>query len=148
MCSKLESVKSVPEKSCYCSMGKTRKLQAKEKEKTNVEIPKRLLDSMKWVSKLISSNDERATTPSDDLIQSPDLFGGLLDEETSIFGFTYFPESSSGKYWELELSSDEIYQIAKGRKKNLDFWRCKTVDCNNLLYSPKGVCIKCDYGEQ
>lgn len=96
----------------------------KPKISEDVPIPQNLVDFLSEVQELIEQEDELVTTPSDDLIQTEFAYGGLLEDEDGIFGFTYFPEGSDQAKWDFLLSAADIAAIASGEMDKLRFWRC------------------------
>lgn len=101
---------------------------------------------LREVDELIQRDDPCATTPSDDLLQSDDAFGGRLDDASLVFAFTYLPESEheepSPPLWYFTLTADQISEIASGKLSKLDMWRCVT-DCGSRGTEPDYYCSRC-----
>ncbi|HKY27809.1 MAG TPA: hypothetical protein VJM12_07685 [Pyrinomonadaceae bacterium] len=56
-----------------------------------VAIPVDLLEFFQDVHHLIEQRDDSTTIESDDLIQTEFIYGGLTEEGSNHFSFTYFP---------------------------------------------------------
>ena len=114
-----------------------------------VDIGEELVGFFQEVSELIKQNDELTTIPSDDLLQTEFVYGGLTEEGTDIYGFTYFPEQSTRTRlrptWSILLSASEIESISSGEKKTLTLWKCQNPDCRSFFASKDETCFDCDY---
>lgn len=117
----------------------------KPKIAEEVGIPENLAQLLRGVHRLIEQGDEAVTTSSDDLIQAEFAYGGLLEEDEDLFGFTYFPEKGRKPKWEIVLSAAEIAAVAKGQKDTIQLWRCAAPSCGNRFSTPDETCIDCDY---
>lgn len=114
-----------------------------------VAIGEELVGFFQEVSELIKQNDELTTIPSDDLLQTEFVYGGLTEEESDIYGFTYFPEQITRTHprptWSILLSASEIESISSGQKKTLALWKCQNPDCQSFFASKDETCFDCDY---
>jgi hypothetical protein len=124
----------------------------KPKLQETTKIPARLIEFLRFANELIVEGDEATTSPSDDLIQVEELTGwllasgGLVDDVGSKFRFTYFAQpKQTRKFWELELTKEQIGQIATGQLTELTLWACKSIECGCKFNSPKGNCFYCDW---
>lgn len=110
------------------------------------QIPKSFANFMREVDQHIRSADPCAITPSDDLLQTDDAYGGRLDDDSMSFGFTYFPDSNhDGPFppkWQLILSATQISDIACGKLSALDMWKCAS-DCGSRGTEPDYYCSRC-----
>lgn len=113
---------------------------------TEVAIPVRLLEFFQDVNHLIEQRDDSTTIESDDLIQAEFACGGLIDEGSDHFGFTYFPAKEDTRHtWTFELTASEIADISQGKKKTLVLWGCQNPKCGSLFSSENDACFDCDY---
>lgn len=119
----------------------------KEKIKQCVPIPEDLSGFLKYVYELILKKDEVTTIPSDDLIQSDFIFGGLIEGGGFEYGFTYFPEKGTRHRWELVLTAGQLEDIHEGGLEYLDLWECKSKKCPCKFHSKDDTCFYCDYVE-
>jgi hypothetical protein len=131
----------------------------KLKVQQQVSVPKRLVELMRYAHRLIVDEDDSAATPSDDLIQITDDwvndpgrpggfsgYGGLIEEGSSQFAFVYFADGmQKRRKWELELSRDQIANIASGNMGELTLWACVSPNCGCKFHSADGLCFDCDY---
>jgi hypothetical protein len=117
----------------------------KPKVAAEIAIGEELEGFFQEVDGLIKQNDELATIPSDDLIQTEFAYGGLIEEGTDTYGFTYFPEQSTRPSWSIVLTASEIEAISSGKKKTLILWKCQNPDCRSFLSSKDEACFDCDY---
>ena len=124
----------------------------KPKLQESVKIPPRLVEFLRYANELIVEQDEAATVSSDDLIQVEESIGwllasgGLIEDGGSRFSFTFFAEpKQTRKLWELELTQDQIAEIAAGRLIELTLWACRASDCGCKFHSPDGDCFYCDW---
>lgn len=108
-------------------------------------IPEDLLGFLREVHELITHNDELTTIESYDLLQTEFIYGGLIEEGTDLFGFTYFPEGNTRPKWEIELAASEIAAISAGEKRTLALWKCQNPNCRSFFSSKNGTCFDCDY---
>ena len=115
------------------------------KSSAEITIPEDLLGFFREVDGLIKKNDDLVTTESDDLIQAEFVYGGLIEEKTDHFGFTYFPEQGAGPCWSIELKATDIGLICSGEKKTLTLWKCQNPDCRSLFSSANESSSDCDY---
>ena len=116
-----------------------------QKISQEVTIPEELRSFLQEVDELIRQQDELATTESDDLLQAERAYGGLIEEGTDRYQFTYFPGEDTRPTWELEMTATEISAIAKGQIAALSLWRCPNINCGSHFASAEGVCFDCDY---
>ena len=126
----------------------------KPKQRETIKIPPRLLEFLRYAHELIVAEDKAATISSDDLIQIEEpanwlsAYGGLTEEGGSRFSFTYFSEpKQTRKLWELELTKDQITEIAGGQLTELTLWACRAPDCGCKFHSQNGDCFDCDWEE-
>jgi hypothetical protein len=126
----------------------------KPKLQETITIPPRLFQFLRYANHLIVGEDDAATTQSDDLIQAEEIrgwllaYGGLIEEGGSRFSFVYFSEpKQTDKKWELELTKEQIAEIAAGRLTELTLWACSAPNCGCKFQSPDGTCFDCDYEE-
>jgi hypothetical protein len=124
----------------------------KPKIQEAVTVPPRLVEFLRYSNNLIIEEDEAATMSSDDLIQVEESVGwllasgGLIEDGGSRFSFTYFAEpKQTRKLWELELTKEQIAEIAAGRLTELTLWACRAPDCGCKFHSPDGSCFYCDW---
>ena len=110
---------------------------------TRVPVPDRFRMFISKVHELIESGDEAALIPSDDLLQSDDVYGGLTDE--GHYAFVFFPSSGGRTKWEITLTREDISAIATGQVVVLDLWRCHEESCGCMFSSRTGLCFHCDY---
>ena len=129
-----------------------RRKAPKPKLQETVSIPPRLSKFLKYANHLIVSKDDAATTQSDDLIQAEEIrgwllaYGGLTEEGGSQFSFTYFSEpKQTDKTWELEVTKEQIAEIAAGRLNELALWACSAPNCGCKFHKPDETCFHCDY---
>jgi len=125
-----------------------RELRFKQKIAKRVTIPEWLVAFFRSVNVRILEEDERAVTPSDDVLQAVGVCGGLIDEGGNLYRFTVFPGPDNPfnrPRWEITLSVEHIRQIAEKKSGHLDLWECRNPECSNLFSTPGDVCIYCDY---
>ena len=91
-----------------------RTAQPKPKKLTQVDVPADLREFFEEVAHLIESHDEAAFIESDDLLQCECAYGGLTEEDTDEYGFTYFPRKGVKTTWELLFSASQIRDVADG----------------------------------
>ena len=96
---------------------------------------------------MIRNGDQAASIESDDLLQCECAYGGLLEEGTDRFAFTYFPGPGIENKWELELRTIEIEYIADGATEALDLWRCPAPGCNCRFTNRDDTCFLHDWVE-
>ncbi|MCA9016167.1 MAG: hypothetical protein KDA77_12615 [Planctomycetaceae bacterium] len=129
-----------------------RREQKRPKSQQTISIPNDFKEFMQFVHEMIETKDESALIESDDLLQSENAYGGLSQEGTQQYGFTYFPEAfavEKGRRpkWELELDAVDIATICEGSKSTLTLWSCQNPDCQCLFSDPDDTCFYCDYVE-
>jgi hypothetical protein len=117
----------------------------KPKIAQEIAIGEKLEGFFQEVNDLIKQNDELATIPSDDLMQTEFAYGGLIEEGTDNYGFTYFPEQGTRSCWSILLTASEIEAISSGKKKSLALWKCQNPDCRSFFASKDESCFDCDY---
>ncbi len=122
-----------------------RQKQVKPKIAKQVTIPEDLKDFFRYVHSLIEAGDNAATSSSDDLIQCPCAYGGLLEDGGNEYAFTYFPSSHTRPRWRIDAAASEVKNMADGSITTLALWRCTNADCGDLFPSPENVCMYCDY---
>jgi hypothetical protein len=110
-------------------------------------IPQNLHQFLSEVHELILARDESATIPSDDLIQCEFAYGGLIDDGGHAYSFSYFPGRQNTLTWNFSLTTSDIADIAAGRKKVLNLWRCQNQSCSSHFDSPDQTCFDCDYAD-
>ncbi|TWU51420.1 hypothetical protein [Rubripirellula reticaptiva] len=110
-------------------------------------IPESFVAYLAEVDQLIRCSDPSAITPSDDLLQCDDAYGGRLDDGSLDFAFTFFPEPFDDlpfpPLWYFTLSEDQISKIAAGNLTDLDMWRCPA-DCGFRGSTPDYYCSRCN----
>ncbi len=82
-----------------------------------VELTSEIIDFFQGVHEMVETEEDVAMIPSDDLLQTERIYGGLTDQRHKIYDFTWFPESSPDERWEMRLFADEIDEIASGYRK-------------------------------
>ena len=111
-------------------------------------IPDNFRAFMIEVAALIDRKDEATTLESDDLLQTKGVYGGLLDGEKQVYGFTLFvPGFKRGK-WEIMLTEGEIRSIAEGTKPSFRLWMCKNPECGCGFSQETDNCFDCDWKEE
>lgn len=122
-----------------------RTLQQKPKVLTQVEIPPDLRAFLKEVADLIEVGDEATTIESDDLIQCDYAYGGLCEEGTDEYGFTYFPRKGTKTTWDFVLSAAQISEVAADNIATLELWACTDDNCGSMFPNSSWSCSYCDY---
>lgn len=122
-----------------------RERRIRPKAKQAVGVPDDLLDFLRDVHEMIETGDESATMESDDLLQCPSAYGGLIEDGGNRYGFTYFPEKGVRNKWELDLDVVDIERIAGGEIAELELWACEAPECRCMFSDPQGICLHCDY---
>lgn len=84
-----------------------------------VSLPNDIIEFFEWVNEAIQTEEESATTISDDLLQAEGIYGGLVDRRKNLYQFTWFPKSATNERWELQLLADEIDEVGSGYRKEL-----------------------------
>jgi len=92
-----------------------RELRVRPKIETVVAIPTDLREFARHANELIVAGDNFAIWESDDLIQTPSAYGGLIEEGGDMYGVTFFPQDNIRPKWEMTLSSGQLADIAAGR---------------------------------
>lgn len=84
-----------------------RTAKPRSKIKTQASIPAPLRNFLGDVLVQIDAGDAAATLESADLLQSEFCYGGLIDAETVLFAFTFFPGPARSQkwHWPDEISS-------------------------------------------
>ena len=119
------------------------------KKLTQIEVPADLRQFFEEVATLIEAGDEATTIESDDLLQCEFAYGGLIDEEAPVYGFTYYPlKGVRATKWELEFSAQEIGQIADGSIDKLELWACEDKSCGSMFSSANYRCFDCGYVDE
>lgn len=116
----------------------------KPKKFTRVEAPPDLRQFLREVAEMIDDGDEATLTESDDLLQCEYAYGGLADEETGAYAFTYFPRKGVKTNWEFDLSASEIREVAEGERE-LELWACQDENCGSMFSWAEARCSQCDY---
>ena len=116
----------------------------KPKKLTHVEVPPDLRQFLQEVAEKIDQRDEDTLVESDDLLQCDFVYGGLADEETGEYGFTYFPGKSRKTKWEILLLAQQIREIADG-ERDLSLWACEDQNCGSMFWRAEERCSQCDY---
>lgn len=119
--------------------------QPKPKKLTQVDVPADLRVFLEEVAHLIEIHDEAAFIESDDLLQTECAYGGLIEDGTDEYGFTYFPRKGVRTSWELLLSASQIRDVADRSITKLELWACSDEDCGSMFSSADGRCGNCDY---
>ncbi len=122
-----------------------RTAQPKPKKLTQVDVPADLRVFFEEVAHLIEVHDEAAFIESDDLLQCECAYGGLIEDETDEYGFTYFPRKGVKTKWELLLSASQIRDVADGSITKLELWACSDENCGSMFSSANERCSNCDY---
>ena len=118
--------------------------QPKPKKFTPVEAPPDLRQFLREVAERIDDGDEATLVESYDLLQCEYAFGGLADEETGAYEFTYFPRKGIKTKWEFGLSAKEMHEVAEGERE-LELWACEDENCGSMSSWPDVPCSNCDY---
>ena len=121
-----------------------RTLQQKPKVLTQVEIPPDLRAFLKEVADLIEVGDELTTIESGDLLQCDYAYGGLCEEGTDEYGFTYFPRKGRKTTWDFVLSAAQISEVAADNITTLELWACTDDNCGSMFPNSSWSC-SCDY---
>jgi len=116
----------------------------KPKRLTHVEAPPDLRQFLLEVAEKIAQGDEDTLIESDDLLQCDFAYGGLADEETGEYGFTYFPGKSRKTKWEILLLAKQIREVADGERE-LSLWACEDENCGSMFSLAEERCSQCDY---
>jgi hypothetical protein len=100
------------------------------------------------VSDRIRSDDDSATTVSDDLLQCERGYGGLRQD--GLFDFEFFPDKLHR--WEFRLLADEIDEIGSGHRTELRVriyndprlnpWSVTNLDLPNALAKLESIGVK------
>jgi hypothetical protein len=122
-----------------------RTAQPKPKKLTHVDVPPDLRGFLKEVAHLIETHDEAAFIESDDLLQCEYAYGGLIEDETDEYGFSYFPRKGVRPRWELLFSASQIRDVADGTITKLELWACSDENCGSMFSSANERCGYCDY---
>jgi hypothetical protein len=128
-----------------------RELDPKPKVEETVLIPPNLREFLQYVYQLIEAGDEAAIYESDDMLQAESVYGGLIQEGGTLYGFTYFSgEHEDTKFgdaasWEILLDRSDIEEIASGQKLELTLWACQVPLCGNKFSDPVDPCFYHDY---
>jgi hypothetical protein len=119
----------------------------KAKIEKTIEIPDNLKEFFQYVHHEICELAEETQIEPDDLLQCEFAYGGLINEETREFGFTYFPGKGIENKWEIVLNATEISEICNNEKKHLKLWECVNSKCESLFQTKDENCFYCDYVE-
>lgn len=119
--------------------------QPKPKKLTQVDVPTNLRVFLEEVAHLIEIHDEAAFIESDDLLQTECAFGGLIEDGTDEYGFTYFLRKGLRPKWELLLSASQIRDVADGTITKLELWACSDENCGSMFSWADELCSRCDY---
>lgn len=122
-----------------------RTAQPKPKKLTHVDVPADLRVFLEEVAHLIEVRDDAALIESDDLLQTECAYGGLIEENTDEYGFTYFPRKGVRTTWELLFSASQIRDVAAGNITELQLWACSDENCGSMFPSADDRCSNCDY---
>ncbi|TWT36264.1 hypothetical protein KOR34_11680 [Posidoniimonas corsicana] len=87
--------------------------------KKSVTLPAHVVELLQHANDLIGSEDDLATIPSDDLIQTEAGYGGLDRGGGNQYSFVLFPEQGTKPRWEVTLLADEIDEIASGFRDSI-----------------------------
>lgn len=123
----------------------------KPKIKQTVTVPRDFILYLSEVYREILEDEETATLESDDLLQYEEFdfaYGGLVNSETSEFGFTYFTDDENGSTWEITLSKSEIESIVKGETTKILLWACEHPLCGCKFSGENDSCFNCDWIEE
>ena len=116
----------------------------KPKKLTHVEAPPDLRQFLQEIAEKIDEGDEATLVESYDLLQCDFAYGGLADEETGEYGFTYFPRKGVKTKWEILLSAKQIREVADG-ERDLSLWACEDENCGSMFSLAEERCSQCDY---
>lgn len=117
----------------------------KPKRQEVVTLPAELMPFFQEVNTLIVREDDSAMWESDDLLQDESIYGGLINQDSTAYGFTYFPEKSVETTWEIVLDKAEIESIADGKKTMLTLWACQIPGCGSKFSDKNDLCDEHDY---
>lgn len=117
----------------------------KPKVAKQVAMPDDLKTFFRYANSLIEAGDNAAISSSDDLIQGPHAYGGLVEDGGDQYAFTYFTSSHTHPCWQIDATASEVKEIADGSIISLSLWGCTSANCGNLFPSPEDVCFYCDY---
>jgi len=110
-----------------------------------IAIPDDLKTFFRYANSLIEAGDNAAVGSSDDLIQGPRAYGGLVEDGGDQYAFTYFPSPHTRPCWRIDATASEVKEMADGSITSLSLWGCTSADCGSLFPSPEDVCMYCDY---
>lgn len=125
-----------------------RTAQPKPKKLTQLDVPEDLRVFLEEVAHLIEIHDDAAFIESDDLLQCECAYGGLIEETTDQYGFTYFPRKGVRTTWELLFSASQIREVADGSITKLELWACTDENCGSMFSSADYNCTTCDYDDE
>ena len=123
------------------------RLQPKAKDRRKIPIPVDLKDAMGDVLRLIKEarRDPDVVLDFDDAIQVGSLCGGRYQKEPSRYKLRYRPENRhDGAWWELDLDSHDIEDIASGWLSEITLHCCTSPGCGRKFSKADGHC-DCDY---
>lgn len=120
----------------------------KPKRQEILALPPELTPFFQEVHALIAREDDLAMWESDDLLQAESIYGGLINQDGTAYGFTYFPEESVETEWEIVLDKTDIESIAKGEKTTLSLWACQFPECGSKFSDENQLCFEHDYDLQ
>lgn len=109
-------------------------------------VPDAFACFMRHVAELIDHGDLAAKTESDDLLQTERAYGGLYDSENGKYGFAYFVDDDAdiGICWYFDLDREQIRDIAAGRLRQMQMWKCEGHDCGRRFPHADYYCEECD----
>lgn len=107
-------------------------------------IPDELRAFLKDVNAQIEAGGEETKIESDDLIQSRNAYGGLVDATAGLFCFRYFPVAEADLTWDMCFNRDELRDIATGQMKQVTLWKCDNGACACLYECEDAYCSNCD----
>ena len=113
------------------------------KSQQRVTIPELLHTFLRDVQAKIDAGDEETLIESDDLLQSPDVYGGLVDAQEGVFCFRFF-KGSSDETWDMCFRREELKAIAAGETAHLNLWKCGNPTCQCLYERQDAYCPNCD----
>ena len=118
--------------------------QPKPKKLTRVEVPPDLRQFLWEVAEMIDRGDLETLVESYDLLQCDYAYGGLADEETDTYEFTYLPRKGVKTRWEFGFSVKELREAANGVRE-LELWACEDENCGSMFSWAEAQCPNCDY---
>jgi hypothetical protein len=125
-----------------------RELDPKPKARRKVTIPEELRSSFSDAWSLIceARDDPDINIDHGDAIQCGCVCGGRIGEGKREFHFTFYPpEDRRRGRWLLEVSAQELQDIAEGYLSDLWLFCCTSSTCRTKFSNPEQMCFHCDY---